>query len=339
MILPTRVSPIETLNVLDPQDFFLTKLHRVTMSHSEFASRLRGVIPPIVTPLTTERRFDGTSARRLCEFMIESGVHGLFVLGTSGEGPYLKVEDQLAAVKTAVEVAKGRVPVLAGLLAPGTDEASSLAVQMQAIGVDAVVVAPPYYYPATQGQILEHFREIKRAVQIPLMAYDIPVTTHHRMQLETVLTLAEEGTVIGMKDSTGDYGSFRRLLLKMPSHFRMLTGSEPFFDSVLLAGAHGVVPGLSNVAPNGFVALYNAYLAGNQSEMSAIQSRLTKLMEVFIKPDGSIEIGRAIGAMKVALHLQQVIDTTVTSRPFPQLSPTEIDRIRNIINESGFARV
>lgn len=309
------------------------------MPRSELAPRLRGVIPPIVTPLTSERRFDAASARRLSEFMIESGVHGLFVLGTSGEGPYLTQADQLAAVRTAVEVANGQIPVLAGLLAPGTDEACSLAVRMEDLGVDAVVVAPPYYYPATQTQIIDHFREIKRGIQIPVMAYDIPVTTHHRMQLETVLTLATEGTIIGMKDSTGDYGTFRRLQLKAPADFRLLTGSEPFVDSVLLAGAHGVVPGLSNVAPDGFVALYDAFLAGNHSEMAAIQARLTRLMEVFVKPDGSIEIGRAIGAMKAALQLQKVIATTITSRPFPQVTPAEIDRIRGIMQETGFGNL
>lgn len=306
------------------------------MTVTDLAHRLRGVIPPIVTPLTANRRFDAASARRLCEFMLESGVHGLFVLGTSGEGPYLCEADQLAAVRTAVDVAKGKVPVLAGLLSPGTDQACVLANHMQELGADAVVVAPPYYYPATQSQIIDHFRTIHQTVKIPVMAYDIPVTTHHRMQLETVLTLANEGTVIGMKDSTGDYGTFRRLQLKAPAGFRLLTGSEPFFDSVLLAGAHGVVPGLSNVAPHGFVALYNAYLAGNQSEMASLQARLTRLMEVFIKPDGSVEIGRAIGAMKAALQLRNVIATTVTSRPFPEITPAETERIRGIMQETGF---
>jgi 4-hydroxy-tetrahydrodipicolinate synthase len=306
------------------------------MTQAELGPRLKGVIPPIITPMTVNRRFDAASGRKLCEFMLESGVHGLFVLGTSGEGPYLSEADQLAAVRTAVEVANRKVPVLAGLLAPGTDQACQLAQQMQDLGADAVVVAPPYYYPATQAQIMEHFRAIRQAIQIPVMAYDIPITTHHRMQLETVLTLANEGTVIGMKDSTGDYGTFRRLQLKAPANFRLLTGSEPFFDSVLNAGAHGVVPGLSNVAPQGFVALYNAYLAGNQTEMVSIQSRLTRLLDVFFKLDGSVEVGRAIAVMKTALHLRNVIATTVTSRPFPELSSAEVARVRGIMQETGF---
>jgi 4-hydroxy-tetrahydrodipicolinate synthase len=187
------------------------------MSSSDLASRLQGVIPPMITPLTVERRYDTSSGQRLAEHFLAAGVHGLFPLGTSGEGPYLCEADQLAAVRMAVKVAAGRVPVLAGLLAPGTDQACDLAKKMADLGVDAVVVAPPYYYPATQSQILEHFRAIHEAVTIPLVAYDIPITTHHRMQLETVLTLAQEGTVVGIKDSTGDYGTFRRLLLKAVS--------------------------------------------------------------------------------------------------------------------------
>lgn len=312
--------------------------HFSSMSSSDLASRLRGVIPPMVTPLTAERRFDVASGQRLGEHFLAAGVHGLFPLGTSGEGPYLTETDQLAAVRSAVKVAGGRVPVLAGLLAPGTDQACLLAKQMQDLGADAVVVAPPYYYPATQAQIVDHFRAIRDSVTIPLVAYDIPVTTHHRMQLETVLALAQEGTVVGIKDSTGDYGTFRRLLLKAPPTFRILTGSEPFFDSVLGAGAHGVVPGLSNVAPQGFVALYNAFVAGDHKLVADIQAQLTRLLEVFYKPDGSVEISRAIAVMKQALHFQGVIATTTTTRPFVPLTAADIDRTRQIMQETGFLK-
>jgi 4-hydroxy-tetrahydrodipicolinate synthase len=310
--------------------------YSLSMSSSDLASRLRGVIPPMITPLTADRRYDAASGQRLSEYFLAAGVHGLFPLGTSGEGPYLTEADQLAAVKMAVKVASGKVPVLAGLLAPGTDQACLLAKKMQDLGADAVVVAPPYYYPATQSQILDHFRVIRESVTIPLVAYDIPVTTHHRMQLETVLTLAQAGTVIGIKDSTGDYGTFRRLLLKAPSTFRILTGSEQFFDSVLGAGAHGVVPGLSNVAPQGFVALYNAFVAGNSKQVAEIQAQITRLLEVFHKVDGSVEISRAIAVMKQALHFQGVIATTTTTRPFVPLSAADVDRTRRIMQETGF---
>ena len=306
------------------------------MTSQDLAARLRGVIPPMVTPLTVDRRYDAASGQRLCEHFLAAGVHGLFPLGTSGEGPYLAEADQLEVVRVAVQAAAGRVPVLAGLLTPGTDQACLLARKMEDLGVDAVVVAPPYYYPATQAQILDHFREIRKSISIPVVAYDIPITTHHRLQLETVLTLANEGTVIGIKDSTGDYGTFRRLLLKAPPTFRILTGSEPFFDSVLLSGAHGVVPGLSNVAPQGFVALYNAHVAGNQSLMTEIQGRLTRLLDVFHKPDGSVEVSRAIAVMKAALHLSGVIATLTTTRPFVPLTAAEIDRVRTIMRETGF---
>lgn len=307
------------------------------MTVKNLSERLYGVIPPIVTPLDAHRRFDSASGLRLGEFMVAAGVNGLFVLGTSGECPYLDHATQVAAVKSAVVSGEaGRVPVLAGVLAPGTDVCCELAKEFEGLGADAIVVAPPYYYPATQEQIRDHFRAIKDAVKLPVMGYDIPVTTHHRMSLETVLVLANEGTIIGLKDSTGDYGTFRRLLLKAPPTFRILTGSEPFFDSVLDSGAHGVVPGLANVAPRGFVQLYQAFQAGDRVLMSAIQQRLTELMEVFFKPEGTVEIGRAIGAMKAALFSQGILATTVTSRPFPQVTDEMIDRVRRFLEQSGF---
>lgn len=306
------------------------------MSSSDLATKLRGVIPPMITPLTVDRRYDAASGQRLCEHFLAAGVHGLFPLGTSGEGPYLCEADQLSAVRMAVKVASGRVPVMAGVLTPGSDLACDLAKKVQDLGADAVVVAPPYYYPATQAQILDHFRAVHEAVSIPVVAYDIPVTTHARMLLETVVTLAEEGTVVGIKDSTGDYGTFRRLLLKAPPTFRVLTGSEPFFDSVLMSGAHGVVPGLSNVAAQGFVALYNAFEAGKLSEVTEVQGRLTKLLDVFFRPDGSVEVGRAIAIMKHALCLLGVIATGTTVRPFSPLTVADIDRTRRIMQETGY---
>lgn len=306
------------------------------MTKVDYTTTLGGVIPPIVTPLNADRRLDAVSAQKLCDYMLASGVHGLFVLGTSGEGPYLAIEDQYAAVEIAVKAAKSKIPVLAGLLAPGTDQACVMAARFQEIGADLVVAAPPYYYSATQAQIVEHFRSIHAATRLPVLAYDIPVTIHNRMQMETIATLANEGTIVGIKDSTGDYGGFRRLQLNVPSSFRMFSGSEQFVDSILQAGAHGVVPGLSNVSPDGFVSLYNAFRAGNQAEVSKIQSRLTRLMSVFFKPDGTVEIGRAIGAMKAALKLRGVIATTYTSRPMPEITNAEIDRIRGIMVETGF---
>ncbi len=303
---------------------------------SDDSIQLHGIIPPVITPLNDDGTFDAPSARRLYKFHIDAGVNGLFLFGSSGEGPHLSAADQETAVKTAVEVSNGRVPVLAGLMEAGTDRCITAGLRWKELGADVVVVAPPFYFPASQADVETHFRSIRSAVGLPVMAYDIPQTTKIKIELETMLSLAADGTVVGVKDSSPFMVQFRRLLLKRPTNFSVLTGAELLIDMVLHAGANGSVPGLSNVAPELFVKLYSQFQAGEFKAVRQTQESIVRLFDVFADPaTGQVNASYAIRSMKSAMKLRGVIDSCRTLAPIPPVSDEQLKHVESSLREAG----
>lgn len=298
--------------------------------------KLYGIIPPVITPLDDSGKFDVESAKRLYQFHIDAGVHGLFLFGSSGEGPHLSNLDRTTAVSTAVEVAAGRVPVLVGLMDAGTDRCIHSGKLAKDLGADIAVVAPPFYFTVAQPELETHFRMIREAVDLPIMAYDIPQTTKIKIELETMLSLAADKTIIGVKDSSPFMVSFRRLLLKRPAGFSVLTGAELLVDMVLHAGADGSVPGLSNVAPELFVQLYNQFQAGDFAAVRETQEKVVRLFDVFADPaTGQIGPSYAIRSMKAAMKLRGVIDSHNTLGPFPATDADHVRHVEAIMREVG----
>ncbi|WP_417380478.1 dihydrodipicolinate synthase family protein [Gimesia sp.] len=299
------------------------------------SEQLKGVLPPVITPLTPDRRLDPASAESVYRFMLDKGTHGLFLFGTSGEGPLLCEADRHEATEIAAKVIDGSVPLLVGVIAPGTEQIIEQAKVAKAQGADAIVVCPPFYYPASQKDMLVHYRTIREAVDIPIFAYDIPVMTKVKIEMDTLMTLGREGTVIGVKDSSGDAVSFHRLVANKPAGMKLFTGAEMLVHAVVLAGADGTVPGLANVGPELFVQLYEAAAANNHQEAVRFQEAIVRLFEVFVCPDGTMNVGYIIGSMKTALRLRGVIEHDTLFHPFPACTPELIERTRTIMTEVG----
>src|SRR5690349_12321910 len=187
-----------------------------------------GVVPPVVTPLTEKFEVDYESYSRVLEHLIAGGVHGLFVLGSTSEVIFHDEATRRRILEHTVKVVDGRLPVLAGVIDPTTDRVIAHAKTAQAIGVDAIVVTAPFYTRTSQPEIMDHFRYVREALEIPVIAYDIPVCVHTKLERKTTVTLAREGTIAGLKDSSGDDGNFRFCLLDLadrPDIF-LMTGSE-----------------------------------------------------------------------------------------------------------------
>lgn len=309
---------------------------------------LTGVVPPLCTPLTPDGDVDVPGLRALTERLVEAGVQALFALGSTGEAAYLDDAQRAVALRTTVEAAAGRVPVLAGAIDMTTARVLRHADVAAAEGADGIVVTAPFYTRTHPVEIAEHFRRVRAAVPLPLFAYDIPVSVHSKLDTATVLELAEEGTLAGLKDSSGDEASLRRLLVAVrepreqspergPARFSVLTGSELVVDGALLAGAHGVVPGLGNVDPAGYLRLYAHARAGRWREAAVEQDRLARLFAlVDVGPEHLM--GRnssAIGAFKAALHLLGVIDHPATATPQVPLEATAVKRVRARLEEAG----
>jgi 4-hydroxy-tetrahydrodipicolinate synthase len=303
------------------------------------AAPLSGVIPPVCTPLTPDRQVDTASLIRLMDHLLEGGVDGLFVLGSSSEAAFLPDRQRRIVLETTIGHVAGRVPVLAGVIdmtAPRVADHARVAAEL---GADGIVATAPFYARTHPSEIAIHFRAIA-ASGLPLYAYDLPVSVHNKLAPGLLLDLAEEGVLAGLKDSSGDEGGLREVILRRRERgltgFAVFTGSELTVDSALWMGADGVVPGLGNVDPDGYVRLYRAAARGDWDAARAEQERLCRLFQLVHV--GGPHMGRsssALGAFKAALYLRGVIDHPTTALPQIPLDADDIARVKDHLAEAA----
>ncbi|MFI8927496.1 dihydrodipicolinate synthase family protein [Streptomyces sp. NPDC053474] len=298
---------------------------------------LTGVVPPVCTPLTPDNEVDVASLERLVDHLVGAGVDALFVLGSSSEAAYLPDAHRRTVVSTVVHHVGGQLPVLAGAIDMTTLRVLDHVRAAAAAGADGTVVTAPFYTRTHPAEIARHYRLVAERGGLPVFAYDLPVSVHTKLDADLVLELAAEGTLAGLKDSSGDDGGLRRVLLGAPPAFSVLTGSELTVDSALAMGAHGVVPGLGNVDPDGYVRLYRAARAGDLDGARAEQERLCALFRM-TETGSPARMGRSsssLGAFKAALHLRGVIDHPTTAVPQIPLSPEDVERVGKHLAAAG----
>ncbi|MDG4857168.1 dihydrodipicolinate synthase family protein [Streptomyces sp. T-3] len=303
---------------------------------------LTGVVPPVCTPLTPDNEVDIPSLTRLVDHLVGAGVDGLFVLGSTSEAAYLPDGHRRTVVETVVRHVGGQLPVLAGAIDMTTLRVLDHVRAAERAGADAVVVTAPFYTRTHPAEIDRHFRLVAAAAQVPVFAYDQPASVPLKLGADLVLELAAEGVLAGLKDSSGDEGGFRQVLLGARartdiSGFSVLTGSELTVDSALAMGADGVVPGLGNVDPAGYVRLYRSCRTGDRERARAEQERLCGLFRM-VEVGDPARMGRsssALGAFKAALHLRGVIACPATAAPQIPLSSDEVERVGKYLAAAG----
>jgi 4-hydroxy-tetrahydrodipicolinate synthase len=306
------------------------------------AAQLTGVVPPLVTPLTPEYDVDTASLARLIEHQLAAGVHGVFVLGTSGEGTFLTDEQRQVVLETTVAEVSGQVPVLAGVIDASTARAGAHLSAALKAGVDGLVATAPFYAATHPAEMERHFvRLASLAGDTPLYAYDIPSRVGVKLPSSLMIELGQRGVIAGVKDSSGQEASLRGLVLDRRdaglAGFAIMTGSEVTVDSSLAFGVDGVVPGLGNVDPAGYVRVYDAVTAGDLSTARAEQDRLIRLFDIIKAGDRGRMSGNsaALGAFKAALWLLGVIACPRLAEPAIGLNDDEIAVIRGRMETAG----
>ncbi|MBO3661987.1 dihydrodipicolinate synthase family protein [Microbacterium stercoris] len=295
-----------------------------------------GVVPPVATPLTADGAVDHASLASLTEHLIESGVRGLFALGSTGETAYFTDAQRVEIARTIVDTAAGRVPVIAGAIGLTAATISETARAIAAVGVDAIVTTAPLYTLNSTAEVAEHFRAIARAIDVPLWAYDVPVRVHKKLDIDMLVALGAEGVIHGVKDSSGDDVSFRRLIAANQAAGRpltLLTGHELVVDAMALAGADGVVPGLANVEAAGYVRLWDAAEQGDWEAARAEQERINQLFQIVFQVQGLSGDATGVGAFKTAMHARGLIATAAMAAGVERLSADAEERIRAILDE------
>ena len=306
------------------------------------SARLAGVVPPLVTPLTPEYDIDTASLARLIQYQLSGGVDGVFVLGTSGEGTFLTDEQRQVVLETAVGEVAGQVPVLAGVIDTSTNRVASHVSAALKAGVAGIVATAPFYAATHPAEIERHFTRLAELTgDTPLYAYDIPPRAGTKLPASLVTSLGERGVIAGVKDSSGQETSLRELVIsrreKNLDDFVIMTGSEVTVDSALAFGVDGVVPGLGNVDPAGYVRLFKAAVAGDAAAARDEQDRLFRLFEIINVADRS-RMGAssaALGAFKAGLYLLGVISCPLTAYPSIPLDDTEIAAVRPLLERAG----
>ena len=301
-------------------------------------SILSGIIPPVLTPLQADGSLDLASLDALVEHLIGGGVHGLFVMGSSGQVAYLTDDERDTVVARVVTTVGGRVPVVVGTPELTARRIIERARRAQELGASAVVVTAPLYALNNATEIAEHFRIVAAGVDIPVIAYDVPVRGPAKLGRDMLVQLGREGVIAGVKDSSGDDVAFRRLVdanRAAGSPLSISTGHEVMVDGMFLLGAEGAVPGLANVDPAGYVRLWEAAQRGDWDAARAEQDRLSRLFEIAFVPQGRSGDAGGIGAFKAAVASLGVIASGAMPAPIESLSADEVAGINEILRGVG----
>jgi 4-hydroxy-tetrahydrodipicolinate synthase len=265
---------------------------------------LCGVIPPMISPLTEAGLVDAEAVDRVVEYILAGGCSGLFVLGGVGQGAWLSTSQRDGIVRETVRAAAGRVPVLVGLMLPGTAPTRDAALQATDAGADALVVGSPYYFEVDAASQRRHVEAVLTASALPVLLYNIPQCTHTPLAFEAVAALSAEPRVMGVKDSWGNLPYFQSMLTlkwNRPS-FRVLQGHEHAAMASLLLGGDGLIPGLGNVAPRVMVDLVGAARAGDRETCQRLHKEILALTGMYTGTTGLPGLYAACDVLGLSRH-------------------------------------
>jgi 4-hydroxy-tetrahydrodipicolinate synthase len=284
-----------------------------------------GAIPALVTPLDHSGELLEQGLRDVIDFTVAGGVHGLFVLGSSGEIYGLTDQQKQRVVEITVEHAAGRVPIYAGASEITTRDCIKTARMVQAVGgVEALSVLTPYFLTPTQDELIQHFTAIAHSTELPIMLYENPGRTHVSIAVDTCQTLSKVDGIIGIKDSSGDLSQMLSYLQVTDADFTVLTGKDTLIYSGMGIGAKGAIASTANVAPRLVSEIYNSYVAGDHARSLELQFRLSPLRTWVEKATFPV-------VLKEGLRLLGV-DAGVALAPAGELTDDQRRELRNVIN-------
>jgi len=301
---------------------------------SERMRGLCGVIPPMVTPLRPDGTLDVAGTERLVEHILAGGVHGLFLLGTTGEAPDLPYEVRRELVERVCRQVNGRVPVLVGVTDTVFSESLRLAAFAKVCGAAALVAAPPYYFAAGQPELIAYYMRLADAVPLPLYLYNMPSQVKVMIEVKTVVELARHPNIAGLKDSSGNIGYFNacRYHLRDRTDFSILMGPEEAMGEAVLMGASGGVAGGANLFPKTFVDLYGAAVAKNVDRVRELQARVMRVSSLIYGVGH--HNSSFVKGVKCALSLMGICSDTLAA-PREPFNAADRELIRQRLVELG----
>lgn len=288
----------------------------------------------MVTPLLENKELDLVGLKNLLEHLINGGVHGIFILGTTGEGPSLSYAVRKQLISETCRIVNKKVPVLVGITDTSFDGTLEIANHAKKVGADALVVAPPYYFPIAQEEMGDYLESLVPMLPLPFMLYNMPSCTKLHLSIDVVRRAKELGA-IGIKDSSGDLSYLYMLIEEFKSDpaFSIIAGTELFLPETIMYGGHGSVAGGANFFPRLFVDLYEAAMAQNLEKVKLLRDKVIKVHQTIY------EVGeypsRHIKGTKAALMAMGICQDH-NAEPLDRFTEEQRNRIKKYIAQFNY---
>ncbi len=293
--------------------------------------QLKGIVPPLITPLKDRDTLDIQGLEKLIEHMIGGGIHGLFALGTTGEGPSLGYRLRKELIQRVCHQVDRRIPVVVGITDTAFVESVKLSRIAAEAGADGVVLSTPYYFPAGQTELEEYVRKLVPELALPVTLYNMPSLTKVWFEIETLRRLSNLDGIVGVKDSSGDmvyYSNLCKLQTERPDWSFLIGPEEKMIESISMGGRGGVNGG-ANVYPKLFVEAYEAAVAGDAARCEVLQQKIEAFGEIY-------SIGkytsRFIKATKCAASVLGLCDDFM-AEPFNRFYPQDREKLEGILKK------
>ncbi|HPE75539.1 MAG TPA: dihydrodipicolinate synthase family protein [Draconibacterium sp.] len=294
-------------------------------------SPLTGIIPPVVTPLLSNTELDVKGLKNLIDHLLNGGVHGIFLLGTTGEATNLEYKLRKEFINLACKFVDKKVPVVVGITDTCLQGSLEIAEVAKSAGADAVVVSSPYYLPMSQSEFVYYLEQLTPQLPLPFLMYNMPSCTKMHMSLATVRRAKELGA-IGIKDSSGNLPYLLSMIeeFKDSPEFAIIAGTEMFLPETIMNGGHGAVAGGANIFPSLFVELYEASVNADLEKIELLRSKLVEIEEKIYNV-GSYA-SKYIKTIKSSLSAMGICNDFV-AMPFQQFNEVKSNRIKQNLKE------
>ena len=294
------------------------------------AIELKGIIPPIITPMNEDETINTAELRRQVDRLIEGGVHALFPFGTNGEGYILTAEEKKLVLETVIDQVNGRVPVYAGTGCISTKETIAQSKMAKDAGADVLSIITPSFAAASQNELYEHYKAVAEAVDMPIVLYNIPARTGNAFAPATVARLAQIDNIVGAKDSSGNFTNILAYIdagnTKKNGKFYTLSGNDQLIIWTLLAGGTGGIAGCANVYPHTMASIYNLYAEGKIEEAKAANASIASFRACF-------KYGNPNTIVKTAVRLLGY-EVGPCRAPFNQVPEEGIEALKKVLAEN-----
>ena len=294
-------------------------------------AEIKGIIPAILTPMNEDESVNPEVLRQQIDRLIEGGVHGLFPFGTNGEGYILSEKEKIEVLEATIDQVNGRVPVYAGTGCISTADTIRMSKKAQELGADILSIITPSFAMASQKELYDHYVEVAKHVDLPIVLYNIPARTGNKLLPETVAKLAKDVDVImGVKDSSGDWDNLKAYINEtrdLNKDFRVLSGNDSLILPCLKEGGAGGIAGCANVYPHVLSSIYNLFVEGKMDEAQKAQDSIANLRAVF-------KYGNPNTIVKTAVALLGY-NVGKCRAPFNQVPEEGIEALRNVLAENA----